>query len=139
MKKYLYTLLFMAVALFSATMLSSCGDDDEPASVKSKFTLTFEINTNDPKVKESAEYKAVVADMQSKLQGMTKKEYYLTDAEVDYEWGLLELEVKGMGVQAFLDANAKLLDDTTLSCSLKLLKNGNEWKSLDWKTWYKGY
>lgn len=30
MKKYLYTLLFMAVALFSASALVSCGDDDDP-------------------------------------------------------------------------------------------------------------
>lgn len=29
MKKYLYTLLFMAVALFSAATLVSCGDDDD--------------------------------------------------------------------------------------------------------------
>ncbi|MCQ2255852.1 MAG: hypothetical protein MJZ29_10175 [Bacteroidaceae bacterium] len=29
MKKYLYTLLFMAVALFSAAAMVSCGDDDD--------------------------------------------------------------------------------------------------------------
>lgn len=133
MKKNLFTLLFMAVALFSAAMLVSCGDDDDPTSVKSKFTVTFEVNTSDPKVKESAEYKAVVADMQEKTQKLTQMQFYLTDTEADQEWGKLEMAARSTyGIQTYLDNNAKLLNDKTLSCSLKMLKNGQVYKHIDW-------
>lgn len=133
MKKNLFTLLFMAVALFSAAMLVSCGDDDEPVSVKNKFTVTFEVNTSDPAVKESAAYKAVVADMQEKTQKLTQLQLYLTDTEADQEWGKLEMAARSTySIQTYLDNNAKLLNDKTLSCSLKMLKNGQVYKHIDW-------
>ena len=141
MKKYLYMLLFMAVALFSATTLVSCGDDeDEIISLTDKYTITFEVNTSDPKVKESEAYKSFIAKMQTKLQKLTKQEYYLSDMQARAEWLGIEMGLKNDSeIQNLLDVLAKSLDDTTLSCTLKMLKNGNDWKSLEWKTWYHGY
>ncbi|MCQ2244181.1 MAG: hypothetical protein MJZ32_07970 [Bacteroidaceae bacterium] len=139
MKKYLYTLLFMAVALISAATLASCGDDDEPVSRKNKFTLTFEVNTNNPEVRESAAYKTVVANMQAEIQEQTKREFYLTDTEADHEWGKLEFALRSnYGIQTLLDNYAKLLNDKTLSCSFKMLKEGKVYQHYDWKTNYYG-
>ncbi len=140
MKKNLFMLLFMAVALFSAATMVSCGDDDEVIDLTDKYTLAFEVNTSNPKVMESEAYKAFVANMQTRLQKLTKQEFYLTDLQAKAEWLTIEMSLKNdTEIQNLLDALAKSLDDTTLSCSLKMLKNGNEWKSLDWKTWYNGY
>lgn len=137
MKKNLFTLLFMAVALFSAATLVSCGDDDEPVSVKNKFTVTFEINTSDPEVRESAAYKAVVADMHAHMQKLTQQQFYLTDEQANDQWNQLEYDVKN-DVQNYLDIKAKALNDRTLSCTLTMLKNGVEFRHKDWKTWYLG-
>lgn len=141
MKKTLYMLLFMAVALFSAATMVSCGDDDdEIISLTDKYTITFEVNTSDPKVKDTEAYKVFIANMQTKLQKLTEMEFYLSDLQAKSEWLTIEMTLKNdTDIQNKLNALAKALDDTTLSCSLKMLKNGKDWKSLEWKTWYNGY
>ena len=141
MKRYFYKLLFMAVAFISAAMMGSCvAESSEDSDPTDKYSIAFVVNTNNPKVKESEAFKAFTAQVQATMKPETDKVYYLTDFEAKAKWLEYELKYKNdHDIQNLLDARAKDFDDTTLSCSLKMLKNGQDWKHMDWTTWYHGY
>lgn len=61
MKKYLFTLLFMAVALIGAVTVASCGDDDFENSANKRYTFVVEAKLRTTK----SEFKDEVAQKEN--------------------------------------------------------------------------
>lgn len=134
MKKYLNYMLLLVAALVSVTTLVSCGDDGfEAKPTTNKYTFTFDVNTKNVEVAENSVFQEKVAEIKTTMLAKMKKEYILDDQRAAIEWGAIELDSEYIStVQNTLDLLANAFDDKTMTCTLRMLKNGKDWKSKSW-------
>lgn len=126
MKKFLAFFAFAATIVFGAFALASCTTDDD----EDVYKLVFELKTQNEKVRNSeqfAKYTKITSDL--------NEEYHCSENKASKIWDLL-IENQN-GLQEDLDNAAKALDDQTLSYTVKLLKNGQQWKFITLVTKYR--
>lgn len=141
MKKILSLLAFVAVIVMSAFCLASCTNDDAGGSSKtSKYTFEFKFETKNPEVANDPESQKFLRDKEREVLKGRTSEYNFTDTEAMGEWMQLGGSQKYISaMQNLLDEMARILGDTTLSCTLTMKKNGTEWHYKEWTTMYHGY